>query len=209
MGDWVLVIPVKRLEVAKTRLSSFAGPHRAALALAFAADTIDAAMACASVRGIAIVTDDPEAVRLANALGHLVVGDEPDAGLNPALVHGATVAVAHWRGSSIAALSSDLPALRPGDLGIALEAAEPHAAAFVADRAGTGTTLLTAKALATFGPRFGPSSAAEHEAGGAISLSSLDVPSLRRDVDTEADLADGQALGLGRHTTDLLGRIAP
>ena len=42
MGDWVLIIPVKRLALAKTRLSVFAGGDRVALALAFATDTMSA-----------------------------------------------------------------------------------------------------------------------------------------------------------------------
>jgi len=120
MGDWVLVIPVKRLSIAKSRLESFAGRHRAALALAFAADTLAAAAATRGVRGVAVVTDEPDIAELARAHGLLVVGDEPDAGLNPALVHGAAIALARWPGAMVAALSSDLPALRPAELALAL-----------------------------------------------------------------------------------------
>jgi 2-phospho-L-lactate guanylyltransferase len=207
MRDWVLVVPVKRLAVAKTRLAAFAGPHRARLALAFAADTLLAADTCALVRGIVVVTDDAEVAAVASSSRHLVVSDEPDAGLNPALEHGAEAALAHWPGARIAALSSDLPALRPEELGAALQAAEEHAAAFVPDAAATGTTLLTASTLEAFAPRFGRSSAAAHEAAGAVPLSDLVVPSLRQDVDTEADLRTALTLGVGPLTAAVISSL--
>ena len=43
---WSLVIPVKVLALAKSRLTGLAGPRRAELALAMAADTVAAAVAC-------------------------------------------------------------------------------------------------------------------------------------------------------------------
>src|SRR5436305_745035 len=81
-----------------------------------------------------------EAAEVVRALGARTVPDAPDRGLNPALDHGAlsTGAVA------VAALSSDLPALRPQELAAALAAAAAADRCFVADAAGTGTTLLTA-----------------------------------------------------------------
>ena len=64
-------------------------------------------------------TDDPAATGVVRGLGARTVADEPDEGLNPALEHGARSAT----GPCIAALSSDLPALRPGELADALRAA--------------------------------------------------------------------------------------
>ena len=207
MGGWVLVIPVKRLAVAKSRLAEFAGGQRADLALAFAADTLAAALSSPEVLGIAVVTDDEAVAAMARAQGCLAVPDEPDAGLNQALAHGAAVAQDHWHGSAVAALSGDLPALRPAELTAALRAAGVAASAFVADADGHGTTLLTAATPAAFAPRFGSGSAAAHRRGGAVELTGLDVPSLRRDVDTPADLLVAQALGLGPRTRAVLGAL--
>ena len=153
------------------------------------------------------MTDDPDAAEVARHMRHLVVGDEPDAGLNPALVHGAAMALERWPGARVAALSSDLPALRPDELGLALVAAKGHPRAFVADAGGTGTNLLTATALGDFVPRFGRQSAQAHQADGAVELSHLALPSLRRDVDTEADLSDAQELGLGIESAALVARL--
>jgi len=80
---WSLVVPVKVLARAKSRLAVLAGPHRPALALAMAADTVAAALACPVVDRVIAVTDDAEAARVLAGLGALVTGDEPGRGLNP------------------------------------------------------------------------------------------------------------------------------
>jgi 2-phospho-L-lactate guanylyltransferase len=58
---WSLVIPVKVLARAKSRLAAHAGASRSALALAMAADTVSAAVACPAVCAVVVVTDDAEA----------------------------------------------------------------------------------------------------------------------------------------------------
>src|SRR5204863_65114 len=67
---WSLVVPVKVLTRAKTRLASLAGPDRPALALAMAADTVAAALDCPQVGPVIVVTDDePADLRGARELG--------------------------------------------------------------------------------------------------------------------------------------------
>ncbi len=200
------MVPAKRLAVAKTRLrpltAALPGPAHDDLVLALLADTVAAAAACPLVRTVVVVTDDPAAAEVARGLGVATVPDEPDRGLNPALEHGARAA----GGSAVAALSSDLPALRPAELAAALRAAEVTAPrCFVADAHGTGTTLLTA-AGTELAPRFGAGSADAHRAGGAVPLVG-NWPGLVRDVDTEDDLRAALQLGAGRQTTDLTARI--
>jgi 2-phospho-L-lactate guanylyltransferase len=131
------------------------------------------------------------------ALGALTVTDEPDSGLNPALEHGARAA----RGPAVAALSSDLPALRPAELAAALTAAAAAPRCFVPDTHGTGTTLLTAVGTG-LRPSFGAGSAEAHRAGGALPLTG-DWPGLVQDVDTEADLRAALRLGTGARTRAL------
>lgn len=204
---WCLVVPVKKLAAAKTRLASVAGRHRTDLALAFALDTVEVALGCDLVRAVVAVTDEPEAARAVGALGAMVVADEPDAGLNSALVHGAAVARASYPECGVGALSADLPALRVRELVAALLAAAGHDISFVRDATGDGTTLLLAGAGVAFAPQFGAGSARLHAGAGAVELSG-DLPSLRRDVDTERDLAVAAALGLGPRSRAVVGRIA-
>jgi 2-phospho-L-lactate guanylyltransferase len=163
--------------------------------LALLADTVTAALGSDLVAEVVVVTDDPAAAGVVRGLGARTVADEPDAGLNAALSHGASAA----RQPAVAALSSDLPALRPEELSAALEAATAVPRAFVADEPGTGTTLLTADGV-PLRPSFGPGSAHAHLAGGAVPLSGH-WPGLVRDVDTETDLWAALALGAGPRTT--------
>jgi 2-phospho-L-lactate/phosphoenolpyruvate guanylyltransferase len=203
---WSVVVPAKRLALAKTRLRPVtdgpaAVPH-AELVLALLADTVAAAVTCAPVGEVVVVTDDPAAVGVVRALGAGTVGDEPDRGLNPALAHGARSA----RLTAVAALSSDLPALRPAELAAALAAAaDAGGRCLVPDAGGTGTTLLTAVG-APLDPRFGAGSAAAHRASGARPLAG-NWPGLAQDVDTEADLRAALALGVGPATAALAGRL--
>jgi len=198
---WSVVVPVKRLPEAKTRLYDRrrGRAEHAALALALAVDTVAAAAACPVVARVVVVTDDPDAAAAAGRLGAVVVADEPGAGLNPALEYGAARAQALAGGDAVAVLSCDLPALRRAELAAALRAAAGHPRAFVADAAGAGTTLLTALPGTRLNPRYGTGSRRAHLASRAVELAG-DWPSLRRDVDTAEDLAAAAVLGLGPAT---------
>ncbi|MDL4771704.1 MULTISPECIES: 2-phospho-L-lactate guanylyltransferase [Thermomonosporaceae] len=198
--QWSLVVPVKVLARAKTRMSGAAGPHREALALAVATDTVAAALRSARVRDVIVVTDDPLPAAELAALGARIVPDEPDSGLNPALVYGAGRGREAFPGAGVGALSADLPALRPGELDRVLEAAAEAPEAFVPDALGIGTTLYTARPGVPFSPAFGGDSRAAHRARGARELLLRDIDSVRRDVDTLDDLKAALALGTGPRT---------
>jgi 2-phospho-L-lactate guanylyltransferase len=200
---WCLVVPVKLLHLAKSRLSSDPA-ERSALALAFAADTVAAALRAPSVVEVVVVTDDATAARLVRGLGAEVVPDEPDAGLNPALRHGARHAAARHPGCGVGALSADLPALRPRELEEAVLRASVAGIAVVPDTGGSGTTAYFVADASRFAPAFGTDSLQAHVAAGAVALEGLDLASLRRDVDTQADLAAAIVLGVGNHTAAAL-----
>ncbi|HVV76217.1 MAG TPA: 2-phospho-L-lactate guanylyltransferase [Mycobacteriales bacterium] len=199
---WSLVVPVKRVENAKTRLGLDA-ESRASLAVAMAVDTVAAALACPLVAGVVVVTDDSRARRALAELDVRIVADEPDAGLNAALEHG----VALVAGGHVGALASDLPSLRSEDLGVVLSRAERHVQAVVGDLSGTGTTLLCARSAADFAPHFGVESLAAHVAAGATDLTELAPESLRRDVDTVDGLSGAVDLGVGAATQRALANL--
>jgi 2-phospho-L-lactate guanylyltransferase len=211
---WTVVMPVKVLGQAKSRLADLAGPRRPALALALASDTVSAVLKCPEVARVLVVTSDTVATAALSELGACVEPDAPARGLNDALAHGAAVAARLWPGSGIAALTADLPALRPGELGAALGAAASAAcspgtgaASFVADAAQVGTTMYAVAPWGDFSPRFGGSSRARHAASGARELPLEGVPGLRRDVDTPDDLRAAVALGAGARTMALAGEL--
>jgi 2-phospho-L-lactate guanylyltransferase len=205
--DWALVIPVKPLDRAKSRLAGLAGPRRGELALAMAADTVRALLASPAVAVAIVVTDDATAGAELGALGAVVIPDRPAAGLNPALEYGAAFAAERWPGCGRAGLAADLPALRPAEIGAALAAAGGRPTAFVRDAAGSGTTLYAAGPAGEFRPAFGPGSAARHAAGGAAELGLPGLWGLRQDVDTAEDLSRAAALGLGPRTTAVAAQL--
>jgi 2-phospho-L-lactate guanylyltransferase len=196
-GGWQVVVPVKALDRAKSRLSTRTAGARRSLALAFALDTVAAAIACDEVERVLVVGDD-EVRDAVTVLGAEWVPDPGD-GLNPAVAAGAAAAGA---GGPVAALVGDLPALRPEELGLALSLAEAVERGLVADSAGIGTTLLTRRDGGDLDPRFGVRSRAAHRASGAVELAGPPgaLAGLRRDVDTEVELWDARRLGVGPAT---------
>jgi 2-phospho-L-lactate/phosphoenolpyruvate guanylyltransferase len=205
-ATWVVVVPVKRADIAKSRLTGITDDQRMELARAFPADCIAAALACDEVRAVVAVTDDDIAAEQLRGLGAQVIPDEPDAGLNPALRHAQAFVCSTYRDAGVAVLSGDLPALRAAELGTALLHAHEHDRSYLADAAGDGTTLLTATASVELRPRFGVGSSNEHLSTGAHRLPEDGLDSVRRDVDTPEDLRAAVRLGVGRHTADVLER---
>lgn len=204
--QWAVVVPVKELGVAKTRLG-LPDDLRADVALAMACDVVTACVACEAVSGVLVVTNDLRAAAALEPLGARVVADATDSGLNDALAEGARYAAVLWPRGGVASVSSDLPCLRPAELAEALAAAAAYDRAVLPDARGDGTTLLTAQPGLLLEPRYGTSSRDAHVVGGAVQLPLGVWPGLERDVDTPADLAAALALGAGPATTRLAPRL--
>jgi 2-phospho-L-lactate/phosphoenolpyruvate guanylyltransferase len=201
---WSLVIPVKVLAQAKTRITGLGPERRSRLALAMAADTVAAARQANSVETVLVVTDDQEVREVAAGLGAVVLVDGPGAGLNEALGYGAGYARQRSPRLGICALAGDLPAMQPAELAAALGAAAKLGVAFVPDADGTGTALYAAAPGSDFRPRFGEASRRRHLDDGAAEIGSrvagAALTGLRRDVDTLDDLRAAAAIGLGPRT---------
>lgn len=210
---WHLVLPVKDAALAKSRLTPPAPLDRPELARAVARDTLEAVCAALPPEQVVVVTSDRHATSAAVSMGADVVPD-PGRGLDAAVAAGLESVErgledlgtgpdeqAPRRG--LAVLLGDLPALRAEDLARALARCAAYPRAVVPDADGTGTVLLTSTQGAPR-PSFGAGSAARHAVDAV--LLALDLPRLRRDVDTWADLEVAIALGVGRHTRAALAR---
>lgn len=202
-AQYGVVVPAKSPAVAKSRLGGLGDAVRRELAIAFAADTVEAALACDRVASVLVVTDDHELARELTSCGAMVIPDAATDDLNTSLVQGAAELLRRRPGLRVAAVCADLPALRRDELSRALDAAPEDAMGFVADAEGVGTTLVTAPDLSTFRPRFGAGSRAEHLAWGAVEIDLDDLASLRRDVDTPDDLAEVLRTGAGSRTSQV------
>jgi len=199
LARWSIVVPVKTLIRAKTRLAAAAGPYRTDLAVAVASDTVAAALRCPLVARVVVVTADPLPARRLAALGAHVVAD-PDRGLNTALKAGAEEAVRLAPGDAVGALQADLPALRPAELETALAAALEFDQSFVPDAAEIGTTFYGVRPGVPFRPGFGGESKGRHPARGGKGPALAGIRSGRRGVDTGGDLREALALGVGPAT---------
>jgi 2-phospho-L-lactate/phosphoenolpyruvate guanylyltransferase len=201
---WAVVVPVKGGPLAKSRLD-LPRAARAALADAFARDTVAALVAGMPGAPVLVVSADPDVAAWVREAGHRLVAD-PGAGLDAAVAAG--VDAAGTTGADrVAVVLADHPALRPDEVRAAVAAAGEHPASVLADADDDGTALLT---LPTTGPArtaFGHGSAAAHERLGHVRLD-LDLPGLRVDVDDAASLAAAVELGLGPHSRAALAHAS-
>lgn len=188
-----VVIPVKPLDRAKSRLAVLGDDARRDLALAFVRDVLVAVRGAAGVRDIVVVTADEQVASLVRAelggRGRLVPDTEPRE-LNRALHRGVADLLGtrpDADGAGVLALCADLPALTSRALAELLAAAPVARPGFVADHTGTGTTAYLAPP-ALFDPRFGPGSRDAH-ARDAVDLTAGVPFELRADVDSPEDLA--------------------
>jgi len=209
---WSVVIPFKGAPASKSRLAErFADADRHALALAFLADTVAAVRRADGVTSVVVVSNEPNLHALlaadpSPAPAPLAFVPDPGDGLNRAIEAGLAAAAAADPGAHRAALLGDLPELQPHELADALRQAAKHPHAYVADAAGTGTTLIALAPRADAAPRFGAGSAAAHEAAGFARLDLAPESGLRRDVDAPADLDALRAPG--SHTQSVLSGLA-
>lgn len=183
---WIVLVPVKALAWAKSRLS-VGVERRRRLALEFAAHTVSVASSTPQVQDTVVITGDDEVVCGLGVPGISFLPEPvgpPD--LN-ACLRRAVATVREQEQASLAILVADLPGLAGAELAQALDAAAFCDRAVVVDADGTGTTLLTAGRGLTPRPRFGEESFKRHVGRGHTPLSG-EWPGLRRDVDVLEDL---------------------
>jgi len=203
---WVVIVPVKPPAVGKSRVQ-LPPRLRSKLARAMAMDTVEAASRSSVVARVLVVSEDPSVVRAVSHVGSNVSGmilarpddfgtmarDGREPSLDRAVAQGAAVAGA---AADRAVLLADLPALTAADLTTALRVASEHDRAMVPDAGASGTTLLTARAHVAWRSAFGAESFGRHLSIGCVPLDTPAHSTLRKDVDTLADLAvAGPALG--------------
>jgi len=205
---WSIIIPVKPLTSAKSRLASLpVSPDQ--LARAFLIDVLNAVTLVPRVRRVVVASSDPEVASIASLAGALFVDDSGRQGINA----GAQLARGHRvEGTAVGVLVSDLPWLTPASLDAALALGEDHKCSFIADADDTGTTLWMASPHHRGDSHFGPESRRRHRDAGSTDLVlEKDVDArlqpLRRDVDTPEGLQRTSGLRMGKSTALLIPRM--
>ena len=213
------MLPLKATGRGKSRID-LDPALRQCLSIAMAMATAEAAAAAGAVADVLVVVEDEADGRQIGTLPGVRVLVTRTRDLNDAIADGllalgvgrSTTARARHRGTAVAALRSgpvatlpgDLPSMTADELDGALAACGPHRMAVVADRQGTGTTLLAAASAELLVPQYGPGSLARHVSAGAVPIELPADSGLRSDVDLAGDLAGVR----GRRTVEVLGGAA-
>jgi 2-phospho-L-lactate guanylyltransferase len=188
----VAVLPVKRFDRAKQRLSAgLAGGSREVLAEAMLRDVLGVLARVRALYAIVVVTGEPRAQALGRSHDALIVEDPEEAGQSAAATLGVARAL-EVGAERVLLVPGDCPALEADEVhALILRQGTGAAVTIVPDRHGTGTNALLLCPPDVIAPAFGEGSFARHlaaaeESGTHVAVE--EVASLALDIDTPDDL---------------------
>lgn len=188
-----VVVPVKRFELAKQRLSPAASAKQRASLARNMADTVLSELAASTSHDGVLVVSDEELLRpLAAQLGFDYL-DDPGGGLNAAVA--AAIARAMCGGcEDIAIVHADLPLFTAREfdrIAMAHLAGPKRKMTIVPDRQNDGTTIRFCRPANSVPPLYGPGSARRHRAFAierGLAIEEAPSATLSVDCDTPEDL---------------------
>lgn len=209
MKPWVLV-PVKRLENAKIRLSSvLSDSQRMMLARAMLLDVLGTMRESSSIAGVVVVTADKNAGVIARDMGAHVLPEVGNSDLNAAIGMGLH-AFGREQIEAAIVVAADIPQLSVDDVDAVVAALDQHPAVLVRGQIDGGTNIMGLRPPGLLVPLFGEGSFNRH----AEALRSqgtepfeLILRHVGIDIDRPADLNYFSKLGLERETQSYLKRI--
>jgi FO synthase len=206
------VVPVKRFAVAKRRLTPALGAgERAHLARMMFEDVLDAlSRAREHLAGIAVVTADRDAARLAECHNAIVVSDTGCNDINLAIRLGIDSIVDRGAGA-VLVIPSDIPQLSPEAVKGAVDSIEssPSLAVIQATQDG-GTNLLACRPATVVPLCFGAGSSEKHCRAArtqGLKVCALPAGNLGLDIDRPKDLASFVSLGCATRTLSYLATL--
>jgi len=200
------LVPLKRLDQAKSRLDGrFGAEARAALMGALLDRTLRAAAAAPSLDRVVLVSSEPSSAEIAAAHG-IEHFDDRSLPWNEALAAATRERVAS---AAVLILSADLPLVTSEDIETLVAAAPPRGVAIARARdAGTNAVLLrpAGAILTCFGVRGSAAKHAQLAADAGLPAVIVDVPGLATDLDSPDDVRELLRLGAPE---ELLGLLEP
>ncbi|MCS7255712.1 MAG: 2-phospho-L-lactate guanylyltransferase [Thermomicrobium sp.] len=185
------VVPVQRLDHAKSRLAAVLDPlSRRSLVLQLAERTVRILCTVPGIDEVALVTPDPNVAASARTWGAFPL-EQTDQGLDRAIAVAQRYAVARSF-SAVLVVLGDLPLLEAPPVRTALALLEPYSVVLAPDRHGTGTNLLAFSPPDLPIPSFGHDSRARHRLAARrarCTLREVWALPLALDLDTPEDLA--------------------
>jgi 2-phospho-L-lactate/phosphoenolpyruvate guanylyltransferase len=208
MDVWAIV-PVKRLSLAKQRLSSILLPHeRVKLARTMLHDVLTALRAAAGVKGIIVVSADPAVAKIAQIYDAQTAGGAAECGLNAAVWTGLRSIERQPGGALI--VPADVPFAAPAELHAVIAGLAGQPIVLAPATADGGTNALAMRAPGRMAPCFGEDSFERHRAcAGTASLgvSIVRAAGLGHDIDRPRDLIFNADLGGTAQTAALLAEL--
>jgi 2-phospho-L-lactate guanylyltransferase len=203
----MILVPIKRLETCKQRLSPLlSADERCALAEAMLQDVAAALNGCRHRDQVALVTGDGRAQLLARQHGFGIIDDPEDSGETGAIEMATRAAIA--RGAEfILVLPADIPLITAAEVDEIFAAAPLEGTVLVPSASGRGTNAVLQRPPTLFPLRFGNDSFLPHLAAARATGKPVQVVKLAgigRDVDEPSDLTDLIALRGDTKTQRLL-----
>jgi 2-phospho-L-lactate guanylyltransferase len=192
------ILPVKRLDWAKSRLNGALTPEqRRALAAGLMQNALLALLNSNALERVVVVSADPEALALAREHGAQVLAETSGGGLNQALTDARTAAVRQGA-TSLLVLASDLPLVMPSDVQTFVREMNNPGVIVAPDRHHQGTNALVLRPADAVEFAFGVNSFERHlllarDAG--LNAHVCELPRLAFDIDLPADLNELYRLG--------------
>lgn len=192
MSTWV-VIPVKPLRLAKSRLAKVLSPEqRQRFAEAMFKHVLGVARSVPQITGTLVISRDNRALAVAREFGAKTIQETGTPELNNALMR-ATRVVAGWRSDGILILPADLPLVQPEDVSGMLKMGgynEPSVV-IATDRNRDGTNAMLLRPPGIIRYAYGPGSFQRHsmlarEAGAEVY--EYESERLMQDIDLPEDV---------------------
>lgn len=186
------IIPVKKLDEAKTRLSSLlSNNERREFCLEMLEDVLATVKTTRCIRWTVVVSVDPRVLQAAKRLGAVPLM-ESQPGLNQAVSEAINWCVQNGAKSALI-LPADIPLVTPRDLNRIFSLSKEGAVIISPSRSedGTNALLLTPpNTLPTFYGKHSFSRYIEEASKRGISFCAIKLPRIALDIDTVEDLAD-------------------
>lgn len=187
----MILIPIKNTSGAKQRLASVLDqPSRTRLAQAMLHDVLSALREWEGRPGVALVTSDPFAIKLAAEYGFEIIPDPDNPGETGAIEMATRVCVERGEDSTLV-IPADIPLIQGWELAEVLKHAPAEGSVLVPAGDGRGTNAAFRRPADLFPLRFGNDSFKPHHAAAKTTGKPcvvLELPGIAVDVDNPADL---------------------
>lgn len=192
MSLWV-IIPVKPLNRAKSRLSDVLSPDlRAQFAEMMLRRMLNMLSDVPQIAGTIVISRDSRALSIARDLGAKTVKEGNPSDLNPALTRATEVVRTMWHGTAVLILPADLPFVTGDDITAIAELGKYGSTVVLAtdyDKDGTNAMLIRPPGLIPYG--YGVESFERHAVAAKLAGAELKIyesDTIALDVDIPSDL---------------------